>query len=64
MCGLLVSLVCASVNFLLAFQLNAVIDERNAIEVKEKVGLGIGNNNQDCKKLRQTNEAYDKVYSR
>ncbi|KAF6031795.1 hypothetical protein EB796_009899 [Bugula neritina] len=40
------------------------ISRRNEVEKAEKVGQGIGNDNEGCKKLLDTNEQYAKLYNR
>ncbi|XP_067930102.1 transmembrane protein 205-like [Watersipora subatra] len=44
--------------------LSSKLAERNQIEKDENIGRGIGNDNEPCKKLKETNSTYAAIYTR
>ena len=52
-------LACVIINPLL----NAIL-KRNEYEAAERVGQGVGNDNEAIKKLLETNQAYAQLYNR
>lgn len=64
MTGLALMSIFILINFILAPTMNRLIVERNAMEEKEGIGKGVAENNDEIKKLKESNHQYAASYSR